>query len=467
MSGWWVVWLALAGSFAPQQGDDVEALVAGLKAPRRIDRERASRRLEELGDSARPALLRAVDSTDLELRARAAAVLDVIDGRDLARPTQVALDFRDRPLAEVVAAIGDRTSLGLILEPGADPLRKDRRITLESPGPVPFWEAVERLRAAGGLRLDLSGSSPGWNRGILLAPAGGRFRPLRPLTGNEVLLTPETGGAAPPESRSGRFLMAVTGLNHSRDRVLPGPNGRPPGSVVDRFEVRLRAIPEPGLELARLGEIEGLEVVDDLGQSLAPDGVGVESDPGNEGTAFQNTASGRGLPLSVRLRYPERAGATIRRLKGAFLVTVVGSKPGAISASLVDGLDRPTRKGDVTLTVHAVRPAPEGQNVRLVELSLARPDWGGRAAGYGYGGFGRASIAAPTGAQGSFELLDALGRRTTEPIAAEPFLIGDGRHRSIRFNQLLGTLPPVTIRYLTPTWTTLRVPFEFRDLPMP
>ena len=118
-----MVWLALAGSFVPQQGDDVEALVAGLKAPRRVDRERASRRLEELGDPARPALLRAVDSTDLELRARAAAVLDVIEGRDLARPTMVALDFRDRPLAEVVATIGDRTSLGLILEPGADPLR--------------------------------------------------------------------------------------------------------------------------------------------------------------------------------------------------------------------------------------------------------------------------------------------------------------------------------------------------------
>ena len=44
MSGWWVVWLALAGSFVPQQGDDVEALVAGLKAPRRVDRERADRK---------------------------------------------------------------------------------------------------------------------------------------------------------------------------------------------------------------------------------------------------------------------------------------------------------------------------------------------------------------------------------------------------------------------------------------
>jgi hypothetical protein len=465
MSGWSVVWLALLGSFAPGPGDDVEALVAGLKAPRRVDRERAAHGLEALGDPARPALLRAVDSTDLELRARAAAVLDVIEGRDLARPTLVALDFRDRPLGEVVNAIGDRTGLGLILEPGTDPLRKDRRITLESTEPLPFWDAVERLRTAGGLRLDLSGSTPGWNRGILLAPGGARLRPTRPLTGNEVVLTPETVGASPPESRSGRFLVAVTGLNHSRDRVLPGPNGRPPGSVVDRFEVRLRVVPEPGLELGRLGETEGLEAADDLGQSLAPDGNGVESELGNEAYAFQNVTAGRGLPLAIRLRYPERAGTTIRRLKGALLVTVVGSKPGAISASLVEGLDRPTRKGDVTLTIHAVRAAPEGQNLRLVEFSLSRPETGGRAAGYG--GFGRAAIAAPAGAQGSFEFLDALGRRTTEPIAAEQFLIGDGQHRSIRFNQPPGTLPAVTIRYLAPTWATLRVPFEFRDLPMP
>ena len=97
------------------------ALVAGLSAPRRADRERAAKRLEALGEAARPALLEAAESNDLELRARAAAVLDAIEGRAIGRPTPVTLDFRDVPLAEVVDLVSERSGLGLVLEPGSDP----------------------------------------------------------------------------------------------------------------------------------------------------------------------------------------------------------------------------------------------------------------------------------------------------------------------------------------------------------
>jgi hypothetical protein len=329
---------------------------------------------------------------------------------------------------------------------------------------MPFWEAIDRLRTAGGLRIDLSNAGPGWNRGVLVAPPRGAFRPARPITGNEVMLMPDTPGVAPPDARSGRFLLAVTGLNHTRDRVLSGPNGRPPGSVADRFEVRLRVVPEPGLVVGRLGDVEGLEAVDDLGQSLVPDSPAADpADPGNDFSPFSDFTTPRGGQPAIRLRYPDRPGSSIRRLKGVMPVTVVGSKPGAVTVSLVEGLNKPVRRGDVTLTVHAIRPAPEGPNLRAVELSLSRPDSAGRLAGYG--GFGRTAIAAPATAQGWFEFLDAQGR-TIERVAAEPFLVGDGKHRSVRFNLPPGTVP-TAVRYLAPTWATLLVPFEFRDLPMP
>ena len=115
MAGWWLVLAALVAS---GPADDVRALAAGLSAPRRAERERAARRLEALGEAARPALLEAAGSNDLELRGRAAAVLDAIEGQALGRPTPVTLDFRDVPLGDVVEAVSDRTGLGLACSRG-------------------------------------------------------------------------------------------------------------------------------------------------------------------------------------------------------------------------------------------------------------------------------------------------------------------------------------------------------------
>ncbi len=153
MAGWWVLWAALV---AGGPADDVRALVAGLSAPRRAERERAARGLEALGEAARPALLEAAGSNDLELRAQAAAVLDAIEGQSLGRPTPVVLDFRDAPLGDVVEAVTDRTGLGLAIQPWPDPRRGERRVTVLAPAPVPFWEAVERIGEAGEVRPDLT-----------------------------------------------------------------------------------------------------------------------------------------------------------------------------------------------------------------------------------------------------------------------------------------------------------------------
>lgn len=465
MVGWWLVLAAalVPAPRVPAAADDVAASVAGLSAPRRADRDRAAGRLEAIGDPARPALLAAVDSTDLELRARAAAVLDAIEGRALARPTPVALDFRDRPLGDILEMISDRTGLGLILEAGPDPRKAEQKVTLVAPEPVPFWEAVERLSKAAGVRVDPS-PNPGWNRGMMGLPAPARppgTRRARPYTGAEVVLVPDPGGPPPPSTRSGRFQLSVAALHHQRDRTLGGPGGRPPGSVVDRFEVRLRLAPEPGLAVGRVGDVEGLEAEDDLGQALAP--AATSADPSATGGMYDNHG-GRAMPAAIRLRYPDRPGAAIRRIQGALPVTVVGSKPDPVAASLVADLDKAVHRGDVSLTVHAMKLDPELPPKRVIEFSLTRPDLLGQSGG-GFGG-NRVANVAPGAAQGWLELVDAQGR-PVERVAATPFLIGDGRRRTLRLNIAPGSPAAVEIRYLAPTWATFLVPFEFHDLPMP
>ncbi len=459
MAGWWLVLAALVAS---GPGDDVRALVVGLSAPRRAERERAAKRLEALGEAARPALLEAAGSVDLELRARAAAVLDGIEGQALGRPTPVALDFRDVPLGDVVEAVSDRTGLGLALQPWPDPRRGERRVTVVAPEPVPFWEAVARIGEAGDVRPDLTPGA-GVNRGMIGMPGGlGARRRARPLTGNEVMLVPDSSGPPPPTVRHGRFLVALTALNHHRDRTLPGPHGRPAGSVVDRFEARLQVLAEPDLTIGRVGDVEDLEAEDNRGQSLVPAGpVVVEATPG--GFNPYNVYNARNAGASVTLRYPERAGARIRRLGGVLPVTVVGSRTDPLVAPLDKGTwGTPARQGDVALTVHEVRPVAEAANVRIVDLTLVRPE--AQAQPAGYAGPGRPVIAPPAATQGWFEFVDEAGKAVAR-IPAQPILADDGQRRSLRVVEPQGRA--VAVRYVAPAWATLAIPFEFRDLPMP
>ncbi|HEY2159586.1 MAG TPA: hypothetical protein VGH33_28440, partial [Isosphaeraceae bacterium] len=93
------------------------------------------------------------------------------------------------------------------------------------------------------------------------------------------MLVPDSSWPPAPTVRHGRFLVALTALNHHRDRTLHGPRGRPAGSVVDRFEARLQVLAEPDLTIGRVGDVEGLEAEDDRGQSLVPAGPVVDATP--------------------------------------------------------------------------------------------------------------------------------------------------------------------------------------------
>ena len=250
MMGAWLICTAIIGAGpGPATEIEIATLVSRLSAGRESERVKAAARLEEIGDAALPALVKAAGSRDLELRPRAAAVLDAIEGRALARPTLVTLDFRDRPLSEVVDAIADRTGLGLILDVVADPKRAQTPITLVSPSPVPFWEALDRLGKVAGVRPDTNPNAA-WNRGMVnngfigggIGGAGGMPprrpgfgmgnpapAPKRPRTGQEVVLIPDPGLLSPPAVRSGRFEISVLNIHLQRDRVLGGAAGGPPG----------------------------------------------------------------------------------------------------------------------------------------------------------------------------------------------------------------------------------------------
>ncbi len=160
-------------SASADDGSDAVKLIGRLGAESFDDRVAAYKALERLGGEALPALRAAADARDPRVRSRVRALIDSIGRRvetdRFSRPTMIRLDFRDRPLGEVVAALNERHDLGLTLRLGPEPRRgmrffdpdqpgrlkelRDRAITLEAAQPVPFWEAVDRLCKAASLRL--------------------------------------------------------------------------------------------------------------------------------------------------------------------------------------------------------------------------------------------------------------------------------------------------------------------------
>ena len=196
--------------------------VRRLGSDRFAERLEAMKALERLGPAALPALRAAKDSANPKVRVRVAALLETLDrGADvdrLTRPTLIKLDFRDRPLSEIVDALNARHNLGLTFQFGPLPRRgmmgfaspgqkakeaevRSRRVTLEADRALPFWEVVDRLCEVGHLQHDLH---PQGRFGL----SKGRFLLFSGLGGTSV------------STDSGPFRVKVVGLHSTFERDL-------------------------------------------------------------------------------------------------------------------------------------------------------------------------------------------------------------------------------------------------------
>ena len=312
----------------------------------------AAEALERLGPLAVPTLLDARSAADPRLRRRALLVLDRIGAGRATRPTEVVLDFDDRPLPEVIATLNRRHGFDLALwlipdrrrgefrfgPEAADPaLERDvlgRRITLQAPEPVPFWEAIERLGRAGGLRLEASPRDR----------LGPRTKPFR--------LFPGFGGSE-FGSNAGTIRAVVRSV---------GP-GRPDAEDLD---VALAIIPEPGLAVATTGPAAIDLAVDDRDRSLLPRAPAFAAGRGQGPVLL----GGQG-ESSVILRLDRPAGTrSIARLRGSIPVSLTARKPGPMSIPLDDAAGRTFRVDGLAVLVQQVDRDPETDRAVGIDLGI-------------------------------------------------------------------------------------------------
>lgn len=437
------------------------ALVKQLGARRYSEREAAANALEKLGREALPALREARDHKDPEVRTRAIALTEKIEGSLLTLPTMVTLDYRDVPLTDVVKQLGAQAGVHLLLIPDNAVVWKSAKVTLTDAKPVPFWVAMDRLCDAARLqyRSGVGGFVTGREPGLVLA-----------------LGTPSPG----PVSYHGPFRVSVTGLRHHRELVfqpqgrlngmpvrfgqpaaLPPPpvaarpeTGKPASAISEQFVLSLHVEAEPRISLSTNRAAKILEAVDDEGNSLAVPNQNSPTVDVMQG--YQMMPVGPAAEIQVPLVHPPRIGGTIKRIKGVFPVSLATRKATRLVVPLAESAGKTFENDDVVINIHAVKLNPATHQTQ-VELS-ARPTEAQANPGM------EMMIARNSVNQQQLEFVDAKSRPVPWNIS------GYGPEPS----KMTLTLPaqdpsrvPTHLHYYGLAKTTADIPFEFKDIPMP
>ena len=429
-----LLWLAVVLGMGAA---DPSALVEQLGAPRYADREAAAKSLEALGRAALPALRAARRSADPE--ARASALLGRIETAELVRPTLVRLDFPDRPLGEIVEELERQSGIRLQVAAGGGGPLAGRRITLQAPGPVPFWEAIDRLGRAGSLRTELRPVPVGeeYPFGVVLEQPGERLAPT---------------------SCHGPFRVKLASLSLRRELDLDPPARSRLMVSGAGLTGRLLVSGEPRLILGPAGDVRLEEATDETGRSL----LAAEDEPAEPRLALPDSIiefTG-GPELNLPMAFARPPAPEARRLH-----RVRGSVPVAVAATVPDPLVVPLSTGqsvagdELVVTVEGIKPAEEGNRLFLGLRFRAQP-WSPQAL---------TELAAASAAslfEQQFQVLDRTGR----PAQAAPAHV-EADEGELRLHVLVaipdGAGPPDRLVLHSLIRTVVEIPFDFADVPLP
>jgi hypothetical protein len=440
---------------------DPSTLIRQLGAARYSERETAASQLEQLGRSALPALRTARESKDLEVRTRATALVEKIEGILLTQATLLRLDFDDKPLPEVLKELSRQAGVKFALGAENSQQWRTRKVTIHESKPLPFWRAVDRLCETARLQ---------YNVGVNGFPNG--REPVFPLF---------EGGMKPsaPTVDTGPFRISLVALHFQRDLnfqlvpIAPGdpppppsrslPAGARPGvAASEQFYAQIQVFGEPRLTLSQNGPLKILEAIDGKGQPLTTAGTRGASSQRTSG--YFGFATGSVVQVQATMTRPEQPGKTIRKLKAVLPLAVATRKPNPLVVKLAGSAGQTFRNDDLALTVHDLRPVGD---TRQTSIDVSVRPLGGSSGGLG-SGIGQPDFVAqrPDSFQQQIEVMDTLGRpmpwyqTSFDPEASRMTLTATPQG-------LDQNVVPVEIRFYAMARSTTEVEFEFSDLPLP
>ncbi len=258
--------------------------------------------------------------------------------------TPIVLDFRSQTVAQVAFTLNQRTG-GMVevqgvndaLGNGMNPaMGGDRRITLDSPAPVPFWEAMDRFMVAIQLQRQITWADP--------------FGNPRPRLQFHFPISPDHDYG--PSAYVGPFRFGPVVIHERFERVFLKPKPQIAVETAPSFYVDIPTTPELNLLSTMIGPLRKLEAVDELGQSLLDPKLGGESAaPGLYLNLNQNPKTFR-VPL-VR---PAKSSMKLATLRG-LVPLEVGRRPNEPTSivPLEGSAGKTFRDGDIAITVREYR----------------------------------------------------------------------------------------------------------------
>ncbi|MDB5351708.1 MAG: hypothetical protein JWN86_2955 [Planctomycetota bacterium] len=378
----------------------------------------------------------------------ATAKLDLADqpknsvSQDPTMPATLTLDFKDRPINEVVAAISARTGNNVVLQFWNDVENNPRKVTLLAPTPIPFWDAMDRLAEATKLQRV-------YNDG---GGFGGR-------QANVSLYGP--GSDPGPAVYSGPFRFGNFTLHANYDRVFV-PSAKPPNDQDSgAYRAEFDVLTEPRVIAIRTGPLTNLDAIDDRGGSLLDTSP---NDPEKTGGPLGGYGLGSFQPkVRVRLVRPSPESTRLKRLRGVMPVEVgIPPKQPTLVIPLKDAAGKTFRTGDLALTIEEFVPRPGGSTSLRV---LAKIEGDRGPSGKSLKGV----VWARSGAiHRQIEIVDAEGRVLAASSGGSS--MGDELRLNYSFSPVQQGRPgsmPTHLRVYAPKWVQWDAPFEFADIPLP
>jgi hypothetical protein len=418
-----------------------QELIVRLGSPDRVVREEAARTLEEQGVEALPALRAAAEAAkEPEARERFADLIARVEARLLDRPTMVVLDVNDRPLGEAVQALAARSGFSLSL---GDTALAARRVTVRASGPLPFWEAVDRLGRAGHVRHD-PGRRDDWF-------AKERRAPTIDLV----------DGVPPPlTAYSGPVRIHLFATHTHRDLNFEADVASRVPQRKATVTVEVQAFVEPGRFLNPNG-LPRLEAVDERARVSSPQQVGGGEQPEPGVTSWLIPGEISLLHWHIPLNLPDLPARPPLKLRGVLPVVISSRRPGPLVIPLVGAVGKTFRQGPRAVRIEKISRA--GQMNTAVDLFLSEDLIPADRT--------RASAGAEADYLGDFlrnrmEFEDAEGHPLNWLLVFNP--VASATNDEIRAQTYVsGVAPPARLRVYRLHRFATEVTFEFSDVRSP
>ena len=278
--------LTMLAHAAAQEEIPAEKLIERLGSGSFSERERAGKLLQSRGPSVLPALRKAMDHPDLELRRRVQALIATLEAVRALEPKRVTLQGQAQPLAAWLAQIEKQTGIKVEAE-GSDEDLTPYRCAVKN---LPFWEALESVGRDSGPHCAISSD------GLLLEKST-RRPPL-------VLF-------------EGPFRLEATRFHEDRDIkfTLPG-NDKDLGLHDHLLMLTVSILVEPRFNLLAVESTKVYAALDESGESLGTPSF-------KRKYAFDRRFVEFHREAPIFLRRTSAQARTIKELRGEINVKVV------------------------------------------------------------------------------------------------------------------------------------------------